>query len=143
MSRQYAKSGKRLKMFFLDVKRVHFNSPVRRLIYVKLPPEDHTEGMCGRLLKSMYGCRDASANWEDEYSTTLVNAGMIQGIGCPSVFREDNKDIRMMVHGDDFIGVADEDSAEWTVKILKDKYEIKVRAIRPKREGCKRGQDPE
>ena len=34
---------------------------------LKLPMEDYEEANCGRLLKAMYGTRDAAQNWEMEY----------------------------------------------------------------------------
>ena len=44
----------------------------------ELPKEDikpGEEGMCGRLNYSMYGTRGAAANWADEYTGLLVEAG--------------------------------------------------------------------
>ena len=42
---------------------------------MKLPDEDRGEGddeMCGRLMMSMYGTRDAATNWAAEYIGTLL-----------------------------------------------------------------------
>ena len=41
-------------------------------MYVKLPEEDYEEGMCGMLLKSMYGTRDAAQNWEWSYVKAMI-----------------------------------------------------------------------
>ena len=46
----------------IDVRRAYFHARART--YAKLPPEDACPGMCGLLLKSMYGARDAAQNWE-------------------------------------------------------------------------------
>ena len=56
--------GWQYKLDFIDVKRAYFYAPAKRDVYVKLPPEDFEEGMCGKLVKSMYGTRDAALNWE-------------------------------------------------------------------------------
>ena len=51
------------RMLFIDVKRAYFHAPVKRNLFVELPPEDRdpADGDCvGRLLKSMYGTRDAA-----------------------------------------------------------------------------------
>ena len=60
---------------FVDVKRAHFCSAATREIFVELPPEaakpDGTREWVGRLLKSMYGCRDAGVNWEREVRRVL------------------------------------------------------------------------
>jgi len=52
---------------FIDVRRAYFHAKARRLVYIKLPEEDNQEGMCGKLVKAMYGTRDAAQNWEMEY----------------------------------------------------------------------------
>ena len=44
------KGNKRMKLDFIDVRRAYFNAEATREIYVKLPPEDEEEGMCGRRL---------------------------------------------------------------------------------------------
>ena len=51
-------SRKQKKIDIIDVRRAYFHAKARREIYVDLPPEDHSPGMCGRLLKAMYGTRD-------------------------------------------------------------------------------------
>ena len=50
------------KLEFIDVRRAYFHARARRLVYIKLPEEDNQEGMCGRLVKAMYGTRDAAQN---------------------------------------------------------------------------------
>ena len=52
------------KMLVLDVSRAHFHAPAVREMYVKLPEEDRLEGFVGRLLRTIYGTRDAAAQWE-------------------------------------------------------------------------------
>ena len=52
---------------FIDVRRAHFHAKAMRLVYVKLPEEDNQEGMCGKLIKAMYGTRDAAQTWETGY----------------------------------------------------------------------------
>ena len=64
-----------MKIDFIDIKRAYFYAKARRDVYVKLPPEDDEPDMCGKLNKSMYGTRDASQNWEEEYSDTLMSMG--------------------------------------------------------------------
>ena len=57
-----------MKTDVIDVRRVYFQAMAKRDVYVNLPDEDWEEGMCGKLIKSMYGTRDAAHNWEEEYS---------------------------------------------------------------------------
>mgnify|MGYP003331301361 CR=1 FL=1 len=74
-------------------------------VYVQLPSEDigaGEEGMCGKLRLSMYGTRDAAQNWEAEYSGFLISLGFRRGGASPCVFYNKSRDIRIVVHGDDF-----------------------------------------
>ena len=50
------------KLAFVDVKRAYFYAKAKKDIFIRLPEEDVEPGMCGRLLKSMYGTRDAASN---------------------------------------------------------------------------------
>ena len=61
--------------------------------------------MCGELKFSMYGTRDAAANWEDFYSLFLMSLGFIKGKSSPCVFHSKEKGIKLMVHGDDFVAI--------------------------------------
>ena len=92
----------RMCLMFVDIKRAFLNANARRAVYVVLPPEDYKEGMCGRLLKSLYGTRDAARNWEEEYSTYLQSIGFLRGVSSPSVFYHPTREVRVVVHGDDF-----------------------------------------
>ena len=55
--------SKAIKLDFIDVRRAYFHAKARRLAYVKLPPEDDELGKCGKLVKALYGARDAAQNW--------------------------------------------------------------------------------
>ena len=63
------------KLEFIDVRRAYFHAKARRMVYVRLPEEDHEEGKCGRLVKAMYGTRDAAQNWECEYVEFMEGIG--------------------------------------------------------------------
>ena len=63
------KRGMGMKLDFIDIRRAYFHSKARREVYVQLPAEDYTEGMCGKFIKAMYGTRDAAQNWE--YDTAI------------------------------------------------------------------------
>eukprot|EP00959_Pyramimonas_sp_CCMP1952_P209322 4378947-Pyramimonas_sp.AAC.1 len=56
---------------FIDISRARFHGPARRLVFVQLPPERRREGYCALLLKSMYGTRDAAANFADKVMEVL------------------------------------------------------------------------
>ena len=118
-------------LMFVDIKRAFFNAKARRAVYVVLPPEDAKEGMCGRLLKSLYGTRDAARNWEEEYSTDLQTIGFIRGVSSPSVFYHPTREIRVVVHGDDFTCLGWRGQLLWLRGEMAKQYEIKYELIGP------------
>jgi len=104
------------KIDFIDIKRAYFYAPAKRDVYIKLPKEDAEEGMCGKLLKSMYGTRDAILNWEEEYVRFMVSVGFVRGLSSPCLFYHPGKDIRAVVYGDDFIILGAEHQLDWFKK---------------------------
>ena len=52
-----------MNMAFIDIRRAFFHADARRTVFVELPREDAEPGMCGQLLKSMYGTPDAAQTW--------------------------------------------------------------------------------
>ena len=86
--------GKRLrgkKVDFIDIRRAYFQAKARRLVYVELPPGDREAGMCGRLVKSLQGTRDAAMNWEAAYSKVLKDIGFRTGKSSPCIFYHSDK----------------------------------------------------
>jgi len=61
-----------MKLDFIDISRAYFQAAAIRDVYVELPDEDAEPGMCGKLIKSMYGTRDAAQNWGEEYAKFMV-----------------------------------------------------------------------
>jgi hypothetical protein len=116
-----------LKLEFIDVRRAYFHSPARRKVYVKLPEEDAEEGMCGMLLKSMYGTRDAAQNWECSYVGAMIEMGFKRGVAIPCLFHNEEWNVRVAVHGDDFTTLGSEEGLNWFQKEVKRKFEVKVR----------------
>ena len=122
-----------MKLDFIDVRRAYFHAPARRRVYVKLPPEDAAEGMCGLLKKSMYRTRDAAQNWEVEYSSFMITAGFRRGEGMPCVFFNPLRNLRVVVHGDDFTILGHGGSLDWFRLKIQEKFEVKIRGrIGPK-----------
>ena len=88
-----------------------------------MPPEDpdsRDPDKCGELLQSMYGMRDAAANWEAEYTRLLEKSGYIRGKASPCHFRSSNGKCVLLVHGDDFL-VAGPEAELQTLRSILDK----------------------
>jgi hypothetical protein len=117
------------KLMYADVSRAYFYAPAVRAVYVRLPEEDFEEcdkGMVGKLNMSMYGTRDAAANWAAEYGKTLIAAGYAQGKSSPCIFHQASSNTTIMVHGDDFVGVGKPEELVKLKAALEDKYKLKV-----------------
>ena len=73
-------------MTVVDVKRAHFHAKATRRIFIELPKEDARHGeddVCGELVMSLYGTRDAAYNWEEAYSSYLQEIGFQRGGSIP------------------------------------------------------------
>lgn len=75
-----------LQLSFVDVVRAYFNADATPNMFVKLPEEDHLEGHCGELLKSMYGTKTAASNWEATYIQSMEALGFVRGKSSPCLF---------------------------------------------------------
>ena len=116
-----------MKLDFIDVRRAYFHAAARRKVYVKLPPEDHVEGNCGRLKKAMYGTRDAAQNWEYAYVSIMEKVGFARGAASPCVFYMKDRNLRVVVHGDDFTVLGYEEDLDWFRRAISEEYEVKFR----------------
>ena len=103
----------------------HFYGVPKRRIYIELPDEDSTPGMVGRLTKSMYGTQDAPNIWQQHYTQLLVKAGYIRGKSNGSVFYHPTLEVRVLVHGDDFMALGDADALKEVDALLRSAYELK------------------
>jgi hypothetical protein len=133
MSIATAISGKRLKIGFFDISRAHFYGVATRELYIKLPEEDQDESdaepMCGLLNRSMYGTQDASHIWQQNYSDHLVQHEYQFGNASKAIFYNEKEDTRGLVHGDDFMVLADEDGINKFEAMLQEKYVVKRTAL--------------
>ena len=102
------KSPQRIQISLIDISRAYFNAKVGEdePTFVALPPE-HPQaglGLCGKLLRHMYGTRAAAEGWQSEYSCTLMKLGFRQGSASACVFHHTERRL-VGSHGDDFTSV--------------------------------------
>ena len=90
---------------FVDVKRAHFVSDATRELFVELPEEIRRAGedKVGRLLKTLYGTRDAASNWERPIRKVMESLGFVCAMGTPCNVLHAKRNLRCTVHGDDFV----------------------------------------
>ena len=87
------------------------------------------KGFVGMLLRSMYGTQDASNLWQEDYTGTLAQRGYKPGRSNPAVFHSRQGDGRMLVHGDDFVLLADDGEIKAVEQLLKSKYTVNVISV--------------
>jgi hypothetical protein len=122
-------STNRTQISTIDVSRAYFNAKVDddHPAFVEFPAEvTDAQGMCGQLLKHMYGTRMAADGWQEEYSTLLVSLGFSQGMSCPNVFHHKARGIVCSVHGDDFTSCGSKPSLDWLEESIGASYEITI-----------------
>ena len=117
------------KVMLIDIKKAHLHAPIDGDVYVDLPPERAVPGRCAKLLFTLYGMRVAAKNWEKEYSGTLIANGFAVGKANKSSFYHAERDIRAVVHGDDFVVSGKEEQLRWSEEMLKRKYPLKMRGL--------------
>ena len=122
-----------------DVSRAFFCAPAKRQVFVELPAEDkNSEDMVGELNFSMYGTRDAAQNWGEECAETMIKAGFQRGKASPCTFYNEEKEMRAVIHGDDFTLLGMIEDLRWFEKIIEEKFGkewIKTKGILGPEEG--------
>ena len=76
MSRD-ARGVDEVKLMILDAKKAHLHAQAERDLYIQLPAE--AGGGYARLLRSLYGTRDAPALWEAYATAQLQALGFCRG----------------------------------------------------------------
>ena len=95
-----------IKFDFIDICKAVFDADARRFVYVDLQKEDATEGKRGKVRKSSYGTRDAAQHWTVTHIKFMEGAGIQRGAASPFAFWHARRQVREVVHGDDFTMMA-------------------------------------
>ena len=77
-----------MKMLVINVSRAHFHPPSVRELYITLPLEDSSPGMVGRLLRTLYGTRDAANQWDAFFNKEIGELGYKVGSSNPCLHRD-------------------------------------------------------
>lgn len=120
-----SKKGEWLKLRLLDISRAHFYGESRRPVFTNLPEGSEQPGKCARLVRTMYGTQDASSVWQSTYTKLVEENGYVAGKGWPAIFYNEKMDVRFLVHGDDFLILADEQGHQHIEKVLSQKFEYR------------------
>eukprot|EP00973_Karenia_brevis_P066740 9278807-Karenia_brevis.AAC.1 len=77
----------------------------------------------------MYGMRGAAAAWEKCYADKLSSEGFSRGGSCGVVFCHKERDLTLVVHGDDFTFCGLEEDLKWVRGLMESWFEINVSAV--------------
>jgi hypothetical protein len=91
------------KIEVLDARKAHLHAFADRTVYTQLPPEESAPGWCARLVRCLYGTRDAPKRWEAFLAEQLVTLGFAKGRASPCCYFHARLKVRCIVHGDDFV----------------------------------------
>ena len=92
-----------------------------------IPAEDRQkngEDIIGKLIKSLRGTQDASRIWQLDFVKLVCGelGGFRRGKHSSTLFHNAKLDVRIAVHGDDFVCLSDEDELNHIDSLLKSNY---------------------
>ena len=76
----------------------------------------------------MYGTRDVAQHLEREYSELMQGNGFERGTASLCALLRRRRNIRIVVHGDDFTVLRREGDIDWFRKVIGRRYSVKCRA---------------
>ena len=100
--------------------------------YVELPFEGKTASdgdVVGRLKRSLYGTRDAPLNWELTIRKIMMKLGFVQGKSNLCIYYHQKRDLRTVVHGDDFTTAGRYENIKWLHEALGKEWMVVERGI--------------
>lgn len=122
-----AKSKMVLKQF--DIKTAFLNGDLKETVYMKQPIgfTDGTEKVC-KLLKSLYGLKQASRCWNQKFTHFIKKFDFIQSVDDPCVFIRKNSGttILLAIYVDDgLISATNEACISPVIEYLRNYFEVK------------------
>ena len=87
---------------FFDVSRVHFHSPVRRKVAMRMQCDPSCPSGIAMLSRAMYGTKDAAQCFDSYCERTIEKLDHNIGVFNPCLYKHLVKDVSVLRHGDDF-----------------------------------------
>ena len=120
---------KEMKILVMDVSRAHFHPPSVRELYITLPEEDASPGMVGRLLRTLYGTRDAANQWDSFFNKEISELGYKVGESNPCLYMHRDLFSIGWRHGDDLVFAGEDGHMKSLFVELQKKMIVKQRAL--------------
>ena len=71
---------------------------------------------------ALYGTREAAAAWQKEVSKHLKQIAFQKGASNPCLFHHPRRQIRVVVHGDDYAAAGPRSQLSWMSKELEKRF---------------------
>jgi len=111
----------------LDIKRAFLHGIATRLVHVELPEEESGGGKyVGRLVKTLYGTRDAPVAWQKVVKDEMFRLGFTECKVTSGVYYHSERDLRVVTHVDEFLVGGEFQHLAWLRSELEKTYELKV-----------------
>jgi Reverse transcriptase (RNA-dependent DNA polymerase) len=118
---------KDLELIHMDVKNAFTESPLKEKIYLK-PPKgvQVTSGYALRVLRSLYGLKQAARDWNLLCRDQLRTMGFKQSLSDPCLFIHSVRNIQLLIYVDDLLCATDDKaSSDWVYSELSKRFTIK------------------
>ena len=115
-----------LTLMTLDFSKAFLYGNVEREVYIELPDEDarkYGSDCVGKLIRSMYGLRDAPQIWQRVVRGMLVDMGYKPLLGTQCMYVHPELNIVIVAHVDDFLVLGSEDQLRELITKLQVSYE--------------------
>ena len=115
------------KLGLIDISRAYFHAEPLGEVYVELPAERAQPGKCGKLRRCLYGQRGAAAAFQKHVEDRMRKWDFVNSRGCACLFTHRLRDLRVVVHGDDFVSLGCDADLDWFEAAVKSEYTCKVK----------------
>jgi len=78
---------------------------------------------------SLYGTRDTAVNFQKEVKELMTKTRYVQGRYNPCTYWHGERDLKTLVHGDDFVTEGSGEEAAWLRARMEERFDIKTKTI--------------
>lgn len=126
------RSSFKRSVMVLDVKKAFLHGKMERELYIELPVEDPQRDngqYIGRLVRALYGTRDAPLAWQRVVKKFMIERGFHHSHIAQGIYVHRARDLRIVCHVDDFLVTGPADQVEWFRSEMASAYEVKHQTL--------------
>ena len=126
------RASRRPKIGILDIRKAFLHGYIERELYVELPVEDpDSDGgrNIGRLVRSLYGTRDAPMAWQKVVREFMNKLNFPASPISAGVYWHSGRDLQVISHVDDFLIIGDEGDVKWLIAEIESCFEAKSKVL--------------